>query len=199
MSGETPAERREAAATRRRWVSLAEIVAVAGVVIAALTLWNSWSERRDAESAKVAAESSEAKARTRVEITATVQDDGRSLLLKDAAHDIQDARFAFPKALGVTAQKPVVDPSIDVRWFEDALLKLTDGGADERAGRLPVFVTTRYWDGDVQRSATGIYDVVWRTEGRLLRGRTLRLEGLRLRQRGGTQARIDALWAAEKF
>jgi len=43
MSTETPTERREAAATRRRWVTLAEVVAVAGVLIAALTLSAGWA------------------------------------------------------------------------------------------------------------------------------------------------------------
>ena len=38
MSTKTPTERCEAAATRRRWVTLAEVVAVAGVLIAALII-----------------------------------------------------------------------------------------------------------------------------------------------------------------
>ena len=43
---DTPSERAEAAATRRRWITLAEVVAVAGVLIGALTLYTNWSDRR---------------------------------------------------------------------------------------------------------------------------------------------------------
>ncbi len=185
-------------ATRRRWVTLAEVVAVAGVVIAALTLWSNWSDRRADEAAKVAERTAEKSERSRIDLTGTVEDGGRRLALKDEKHDLQDLVVAFPRALGIGAQQPVSDVAILTNWFEAPLLKLTDGGADEREGRLPVLVTVRYWDGDAQRSSTGVYNLIWRTEGRLLRGRTVKLEGLRLRQRGGGQAQVDALWAKEK-
>lgn len=194
---DTPAERREAAATRRRWVTLAEVVAVAGVLIAALTLWNSWSERRDLAAEKAAQQSSEVRERSRVELTAAVEDEGRTLRLTDEKHDLTDLVVAFPRALGVAVQRPA-DLTIEAGWIGSPLLKLTDEGADERSGRMPVLITVNYVDGDATRSATGVYDLVWRTEGRMLRGRTLRLEGLRLRQRGGDQARVDARWAQVK-
>ena len=78
------------------------------------------------------------------------------------------------------------------------MLALTDGEADTREGRLPALITTRYWDGDTARTVTGLYDVIWSTHGRLFRGRTLRLEGLRLRDRNGTKAKLDAAWAARR-
>jgi hypothetical protein len=193
----SPAERREAAATRRRWVTLAEVVAVAGVVIAALTLWNSWSERRDAAAEKAAAQSTEARERGRVELTATVEDGGRRLRLTDDKRVLTDLVVRFPAALGVAAQRPA-EMAIDADWVAAPLLKLTDGGADERSGRLPVLVAVSYLDGDATRVATGLYDLVWKTEGHMLRGRSLTLEGLRLRRRGGNQQALDAAWGREK-
>jgi hypothetical protein len=198
MSTETPNERREAAATRRRWVTLAEVVAVAGVLIAALTLWTNWSDHRADEADKIAAQSSAAHERSKIDLSAIVQDGGDTLLLKDARHDLQDVTITFPRALGVSAQRPPAEPVIDGSWFSAPLLKLTDGGSDDRAGRLPVLVSVQYFDGDATRSASGIYDVIWKTEGRVLRGRALKLEGLRVRQRGGDQAKLDAIWAKEK-
>ncbi|WP_380779433.1 hypothetical protein [Sphingomonas sp. R86520] len=198
MSTETPTERQEAAATRRRWVTLAEVVAVAGVLIAALTLWTNWSDHRADEADKIAAQSSAAHERSKIDLSAIVQDGGDTLLLKDARHDLQDVTITFPRALGVAAQRPPAEPVIDGSWFSAPLLKLTDGGADDRAGRLPVLVSVQYFDGDATRSASGIYDVIWKTEGRVLRGRALKLEGLRVRQRGGDQAKLDAIWAKEK-
>lgn len=191
---ETPDQKR----TRRRWLNLAELVAVAGVVIAALSLYLSWSDRRAAEADKAATAASEAKARGRLELTATPDDDGAVLRLADAKHDLTDVAIAFPSALGVAVQRPTGEPAIERHAFEGALLKLTDGGRDDRSGRLPVLITASYVDGDTMLMARGIYDVVWRTEGRMLRGRALKLTGLRLRQRGGAQAALDAAWDREK-
>ncbi len=195
---ETREERKEAAATRRRWVTLAEVVAVAGVLIAALSLWQGWSERRADEAEKTATTQAEAKARSRADLVATPRDDGRELLPSDRAHEISDATVTWPKVLAGEVVRPPADPVIAVAPIEKALLKATDGGADDRSGRVPVLITVTFIDGDTRRTASGISDVVWRTEGRLLQGRSLRFDSMRLRQRGGTQAQVDAIWAREK-
>ncbi len=191
---ETPAERKEAAATRRRWVSLAEVLGVTGALIAALTLWINWSDRRADEADKAITRASQQRAESRVDLSAEVQDGGRSLLLKDSRHEIQDVVVSFPKALGIAAQHPPADPVIEAGWFDAALLKLTDGGADDRSGRLPVLLTLRYLDGETSRTTSGIYDLLWKTEGRMLRGRALTLTGMKVRQVRGTQAQVDASW-----
>lgn len=188
--GETPDQAR----TRRRWITLAELVAVAGVVIAALGLWRTWADRRADEADKVAAQQVERAARSRLALVAEVQDNGRRLALRDAAHDIQQVRLVFPPALGVAAQAPAGDPVVEADWVAKPLLKLTDGGADERAGRLPVLAEVRFWDGDRVATARDVYDLVWRTEGRMLAGRRLRLEGWKLRRRGGRVGDLDRLW-----
>ena len=53
------AEAAEAAAIRRRWINLGEVVAVLAVVISAATLWLNWSEHSGSKAEK-AAESSRA-------------------------------------------------------------------------------------------------------------------------------------------
>ena len=196
MSG-SGSETSEQRATRRRWINLAELVAVAGVLIGALTLWLNWSDRREDKAQAAATAAAAAQERGRLELTA-IADGGDTLKLTDAKHDLTDVTIAFPRALGVAAQRPTGEPAIEAKPFAGALLKLTDGGADDRSGRLPVLVTASYIDGDATRTARGIYDVVWRTQGRLLRGRALELTGLRLRRRGGDQAALDAAWAREK-
>ena len=195
---ESREERREAAAARRRWVTLAEVVAVLGVLIAALTWWQGWSDRRANQAEKTATAAEQAKERGRVDLSATVHDDGRELLLADAAHEISDATITWPTALASGVERPAGDPVVAVAPVEAALLKASDGGADDRTGRVPVLITVTFLDGDARRTASGTYDVIWRTQGRLLRGRTLRFEGLRLLERGGSAKRLDALWAREK-
>lgn len=188
-------ETADQARTRRRWITLAELVAVAGVVIAALTLYLNVSDRHADQAARAAAAQKDAQAASRVELTGTV--DGDAIALKDPRHDITDTTILFPKALGVGRQSPV-EPRIDAEIFRKPLLKLTDGGPDAQTGRLPVLITTRYWDGDATRSARGLYDVIWRTHGRRLFGRALTLEGFRLRQTGGDVAALERAWKAAK-
>ena len=186
----------EAATTRRRWLNLAELVALIGLVIAALGLWNSWMDRRDAHDARTQTEVANARDQSRVDLAGKPRDGGRELLLSDPKHDIQDVTIAFPSALGITAQRPLTDPVITADPLRDALLK----GNGHHAGRLPVLVTTRVVDGDAGRKVVAIYDVVWTTKRGLmgLGGRGLSLNALRLDRRGGTQATLDALWAREK-
>lgn len=193
---ETPAEKAEARAIRRRWLTIGEIVAVAGVIIAAVSLWISWADKRD-EASQKAAEASKAKAaETRLDLRASVRDGGRQVVLADPAHEILDTAVTFPKALSVGTQTPVL-PRIEANWFGAAVLGATDKGADEREGRLPVLVTVSYRAGDATRQDRAIVELVWRTSGRMLAGRELRIEAARVRERGGDQARIDALWSQE--
>lgn len=191
-------ERAEAAATRRRWVTLAEVVGIAGLLIAALSLWMTWSDRRADEQEKQVERASETRARTLVLLTASPEHGGSRLALKDEAHQIQSIDVRFPAALGVASQTSVLDPRIEAAWFADAILQATDKGPDNRQGRMPVLITSSYWDADQQRSDSAIYDIVWQTEGRLLRGRALRLKGVMLRERTSSPARLEALWAREK-
>jgi hypothetical protein len=191
-------ERAEAAATRRRWVTLAEVVGIAGLIIAALSLWMSWSDRRADEQERQVEKASESKAKTLVLLTATPEHGGARLTLKDEAHPIQSIDVRFPAALGVGAQTSVLEPRIDASWFADAILTATDKGPDTQQGRVPVLITSSYWDADQQRSDSAIYDIVWETRGRLLQGRALRLKGVMLRERTSQPARLEALWAREK-
>ncbi|MCW4461291.1 hypothetical protein OK349_06200 [Sphingomonas sp. BT-65] len=193
---ETPAEKAEARAIRRRWLTIGEIVAVAGVIIAGVSLWISWADKRN-EASEKAAEASKAKAaETRLDLRASVSDGGQQVVLSDPAHEILDTAIAFPEALNIGAQAPVL-PRIEASWFGSPVLGATDKGADEREGRLPVLVTVSYRAGDVTKQDRAIVELVWRTSGRMLAGRELRIEAARVRERGGDQARIDAMWAQE--
>lgn len=188
---ETP----DQAATRRRWVTLAEVVAVSGVIIGALTLWMNWSERRDAAQEKVVASAAASAAEARFSMRVALED-GRQVVLSDPEHELLDTSITFPSQLGIAPQTPAT-PRIERDWFSSAVLKATDGGADTREGRVPVLVTTTYLVGGKVRHGRAIVDVVWRTHGRLIGGRSLAIEAARVRETGGDAKRIDALWASE--
>ncbi|WP_343525244.1 hypothetical protein [Sphingomonas sp.] len=198
MSKPAGDEAADRARSRRRLLSLAEFVAVAGLIVAALTLYLNWSQRRSDAADKAASANAQQHERGRLDLVATVENDGRRIALRDPNHDIQDVTIDFPAKSGIARQAPVGDPVIDADPIAGPMLALTDGQADTKEGRLPVLITTRYWDGDTARTATGLYDVIWSTHGRWLRGRALRLEGLRLKDRHGTVAKLDAAWAARR-
>lgn len=191
---ETP----EQARTRRRWVSLAEIVAVAGLLIGAATLYLNWSDRREDKAEKAQAQASESKVKTLVTLTGTAAGDGDTIALADAAHTLSEATVRFPAALGVAAQDAMPGPAIQARWFGSALLAATDKGPDEQSGRLPVQITVGWWDGDKKRTATAIYDILWQTHGRMLQGRKVQLTGLALAGRVASVGALDKRWRASQ-
>lgn len=187
----------EAAATRRRWINLGEFVAVAGLVIGGIGLWLNWSDRRTDQVEKQAAKIEQARAAARYDIAATVGPRDDLLFARDERHPLGDITLAFPAALGIGTRTTPAQ-SVPKSWYERALLKATDGGADDETGTLPVLTTVRYWDGDTQRTVRGIYDIVWRTKGGGLLGRSVHVVGFKRREAGGTQARVDALWVAAR-
>lgn len=191
-------DRSESAAIRRRWITLAEVVAIAGLLISGVSVWMSWSEHRADEHDRQVEQTIAVKARSIVTLTGTSEHGGDQLALKDADHPVQSIDVRFPAALGVDPRSSILEPRIEARWFSGRILAATDKSPDKREGRLPVLIASSYWDGDKPMRDAAIYDLVWQTEGRLLRGRALRLKGILLRERSASPARLDALWAAEK-
>ncbi|MDO7842741.1 hypothetical protein [Sphingomonas immobilis] len=187
----------EAAATRRRWINLGEFVAVAGLIIAGVSLWLTWSDRRSDLADKQAEKRAEAKAQTRYEIAATVAKDGTLTLAQDEHHPLTGVTIAFPTALGI-GTKTTPTRTVPKDWYEDALLKATSGEPDVQTGTLPVLVTVSYMTLDTPMTASALAEIVWQTHGRPLRPRALEIVGFNRRAGGGDQAGIDKLWKARK-
>lgn len=194
---ETPQEKAEAQAIRRRWITLGEVLAVVAVLISGLTFWNSYQERKSAEADRIASSQKAEKAETALVLKASVEDDGRQLAIAalDSGQAIQSQRILFPTAIGVAPVDTVADPRIEAAWIGDALTKQKDGGSGDH--RVPVAIITRFVvDGDL-RSDAALYQLAYRREGRFLQGSVVRLRGLALvgRIKAPTaQKRVDALW-----
>jgi hypothetical protein len=200
-----PAPRPEsnAAASRRRWITLGEVLAVIAVLISGLTLWNNWSQR-NADQLQKTAEASRTSARSgRLQlVVATVGK--RELVLKPALGEqsVQDQRIVFPGALGVSPADTTGEPRIDVTWFEHALIKAREAAhlPDNAHGdaQLPVAITTRFLvDGD-ERTDVALYDIGYGVSGGWLGGHSITLRGISLiaHVTGDTaQAKLDARWA----
>lgn len=193
----------EAAAIRRRWITLGEVLAVIAVVISGLTLWNNWSERSQDDAARQAdARKASVKAATLV-LTAEPSGD-RTLALKPASDEqsVQSQTVAFPSALGVAPAGTTGEPRIEAAWFEKALEKARDkaGLPDDSRGdeQLPVAITTRFLVDGKPHEDVAIYDLGYTIAGHWLSGHSVTLRGLSLVSRvksGGAKAALDARWS----
>jgi hypothetical protein len=197
---ENRADAAEAAAIRRRWITLGEILAVIAVLISGLTLWNSYQERSSSEADRAAEKKQQA---AKSQALVLRGDSGRKkmvLTALDPGHALQSQTILFPSALGVDSVEDLVEPRIEAGWIKEAAGKAKKaGGADQRAEdrRMPVAITSRFVSGGQTYTDAAIYDVGYRREGNLLGGAEIDLLGLSLVERvkpGSAQARLDALW-----
>ncbi|MBV9842215.1 MAG: hypothetical protein JOY99_11930 [Sphingomonadaceae bacterium] len=199
---ETPQERQEAAAIRKRWINLGELLAIAAVIISALTLWNSYKERSNAESDRsVEARKADTRAH-RLVLKASVAANGARVDLapSDADQVLQGQTLLFPSSLTLSPIETTGDARIEAGWFADAVKKARDKDATKAVGdlRLPVAITTRYLAGDATLSDTAIYEIGYTLEGHFLGGTAVKLKGLSVARHisaKDAQRAVDAAWS----
>lgn len=183
---EARAAAEEAAAIRRRWLTLGEILAVVAVVISALTLWLNWAERSDTTAQKTAASSQAAKQAATLTLSAQSTAKGERLALKPTSSDQQvlSQTIRFPAALGLDPVETTGEPRIEAGWFESALKKIRNraGLPDDSRGdeRLPVIVSTTFLADGAQHEDVALYDIGYTIKGKLFSGHALDLRGLSL-------------------
>jgi hypothetical protein len=195
----TTAERQEAARIRRRWITLGEVLAVIGVLISGLALWNSWSERNAAEKERAAEKAKQAS----VSHSLLLKASGGAKRLALAAHDpdqaIQSQTLLFPSAFGLGAFD-TTEPRIEAEWVRRAVGKAHDKDKKARGdARMPVAITTRFVADGRAFTDSALYDVGYKeSDGGLFEGAEVELKGLSLIGRTSAaeaQKRLDALWA----
>ncbi|MDB5671978.1 MAG: hypothetical protein JWO25_2937 [Alphaproteobacteria bacterium] len=201
MADETPAQAAHAAAVRRRWITLGEILAVVAVLISGLTLWNSYKERSANEAERSEARQHAAVQSQRVVLKASGGHKRLVLSALDPAQAIQSQTILFPSALGVAAIGDVIEPRIEADWIKEPAKKAREAAGDKPEGegdlRLPVAITTRFVSGGETFTDAAVYDVGYRRDRGLLGGSDVALLGLGLVERvpaGSAQKRLDALW-----
>lgn len=165
MADPTPAEQ------RRRWINIGEIIAVAGLTISGLALWNSWG--RDEPKPAVVIEKQRA---IPLALRGRVEDDGRALVISpvEAGHALDTMTISVNG-------KPSVAVGSDGRIGASDIDDLVgDTAGDARSGSLPVTIRASYVEAGKDRTGGGRYRLEWRLEkAGLLGGRSLRLTGLR--------------------
>jgi len=175
----------EAAAIRRRWITLGEVLAVIAVTISGLTFWNSWSERSNSDRARTA---EAARASTRAATLVLIAGDADKSTLKlrpaSAEQSVQSQTLLFPTALRAAPAETTGEPRIEAAWFEDALKNARNkaGLPDNSRGdeRLPVVITTRFLVDGEAHDDVALYDIGYTISGRLFGGHSMTLRGLSL-------------------
>jgi hypothetical protein len=179
---QTPEERREAAAIRRRWITLGEAVAVIAVLISGATLWNSYAERRSAEADRAANAQKEHKVEAALVLRARPADDGKRLTIEavDADQVIQSQRLILPAKLGVTPIETAGDARIEARWLSDALKESDAKRTAAGDLRVPIAIVSRFTTRGEMHDAAAVYQLAYVREGHLLGGSSIKLRGLSL-------------------
>jgi hypothetical protein len=196
-----------------RWLTLAEVVGVAALVIAGLGYWDAHRERaQEAQDRAAAARERQAEAKAGALkhtflMTGAAQGAGDLIRLAPtrAEQVIQTQTVIFPTAVRTDPVQTTGNPRIERGWFEDGLKKAQhDRKHAQKAGdegRLPVgFVTTYIEDGQV-RTDRSVYELGYSLHDRFLRGPRVELDGLSLARRGvggDLQPEVDRLWPADR-
>ena len=192
----------EAAATRRRWITLGEVLAVLAVIISGLTLWNNWSERGASEAAKHADEK-QANTRSATLVLLATNSGKRELLLKPASAEqsVQEQHISFPAALGIAPTDTTGEPRIEATWFEHALIKARGAahlpGESRGDEQLPIAITTHFLSSGEPHTDVAIYDVGYSIAGGWFGSHSLTLRGIALVARvkmGSEPAQLGARW-----
>ena len=165
---ETPTERRR----RLRLLTIGEVIAVIGLAISGLALWNSWDEGKGDKPA-IAVEKQRS---VPIALRGKVDDAGKALILSpvEAGHALDSATL--------TAAGKSLEIGSDGRVSAADLEKLVDAPRKDapRAGSQPITVQVRYIEAGTDKTGSGHYRLSYRWEdGGLFHGRSLRVTGWR--------------------
>lgn len=195
-----------------RWLTLAEIVGVAALALAALGYWDSHRQRLLDQSERAQADRDRAALAREHEaelkagalkltflMTGSPNGAGDQLRLT-AAHGeqvIQTQTLWFPSVIRADKVETTGNPRIEADWVADGVRKL---GGKAASGRIPVAMLTTFIEDGQTRSDRAVYLMGYRLHPRLLGGPRVELEGLSLSWRdvqGDPQTAADQQWVRQ--
>ena len=203
MTEETPLKRLPI-----RWLTLAEIVAVAALVITGLSFWDSHRERvRDERERSAAASERQASARAEAKAAALKQtfvmtgarEDGGAKVVLTSVNDgqvIQTQTVWFPSEIRSDSVETTGNPRLEAGWIENGLRKKA---GKAKTGRVPVGVLTVFIEDGQTKTDRAVYQLGYSIHPRTLRADRVELEGLSVARRdvsGDLQAAAGTLWSA---
>jgi hypothetical protein len=158
--------------SRRRWLALGELIAIAALIVSAIGVWIAWKSSSNDQPTRVV----EQRQAIPLTLRGTVERDGRELILApvEASHALESLTLTLA---GTSAIELGSDGTLNAGDVE-AELKGKDGN-DKGTRRVSVRIAARYVEMGKERTGGGNYSLRYRWEGGgLLGGRSLRFVGL---------------------
>ena len=159
--------------SRRRWINLGEIIALAALVVSAVGVWIAWKSSSKDEPTRIV----EQKSAVPLALRGTVDRDGQTLTIMpaDPSHALESLTVRIKGASAIDVGSDGRLSASDV----EAALKGREKEAKNVALSAPVRIDARYVEAGADRHGGGNYSLRYKWEGGgLFGGRSLRLVGL---------------------
>jgi hypothetical protein len=156
--------------SRRRWITLGEIIALLALVVSAVGLWLTWKSNGEDKPTKVV----EQRQAIPLTLRGKAENDGRSLTIEpvESSHALESLTLTIKGASPIELGS---DGKLDAGDVEAALKNRDES---KGAHNVPVRVSARYVEAGADRRGGGNYVLRYRWEGGgLFGGRSLKLTG----------------------
>ena len=165
-TSETEAQRR----SRLRWITLAEAIAIAALILSGLGLWREWNKRDEPPRVVIEKPTS-----IPLALRGKVKDEGRAIDISA----IEDSHALQSLTVTVAGSKIELgsDGELNAGAIESALGKQAEDGKGTHRVRLRI--ESRYVEAGADKTAAGSYVLSYKWEGGgLFGGRSLRFTGM---------------------
>ena len=159
--------------TRRRWINLGELIALAALIVSAAGVWIAWKSSKEDKPTRVV----EQRSSVPLALRGTVDSDGRTLTIMpaDPSHGLESATISIKGASPIDVGS---DGRVGASDIEGAL-KGHEKEPKDVTLRLPVRIDARYVEAGTDKHGGGSYVLRYKWEGGgLFGGRSLRLLGI---------------------
>jgi len=158
--------------TRRRWINLGEIIALAALAVSAVGVWIAWKSSSKDEPTRIV----EQKSAIPLALRGTVDRDGQTLTIQpaDPSHALESLKVTIGGASPIDIGG---DGRLSASEVE-AALKGHNKEAKGVAYSVPIRIDARYVEAGADRRGGGSYTLRYKWEGGgIFGGRSLRLIG----------------------
>ena len=159
--------------TRRRWINLGEIIALAALIVSALGVWIAWKSSSKDEPTRIV----EQKSAVPLALRGSVDSNGQTLTIvpADPSHALESLKLTMKGSSPIEIGSDGRLSAGDV----EAALKNADKQAKDVTLGVPVRIEARYVESGADRRGGGSYVLRYKWEGGgLFGGRSVRLVGL---------------------
>ena len=159
--------------TRRRWINLGEIIALAALIVSAAGVWIAWKSSNQDKPTRVV----EQRSSVPLALRGSADSDGRTLTIApaDPSHGLESVTVSIKGASPIDVGSDGRLSASDVQ----TALKDREKEPKDVALRLPVRIDARYVEQGTDRRGGGGYLIRYKWEGGgLFGGRSLHLLGL---------------------